>query len=149
MEGIMDQNKQKVLIRIKGITKQEGESEEEIVELVTQGEMYKKRKSDYIIYKESQVSGLEGTTTTVKIEGEKISIIRLGTMNSHMTFEKGKKSYNMYSTPYGDMTLGICTKDISINYNQEHHPTNIYVDYNVEIQGLMKARNILDIQLKH
>ena len=144
----MDQNKQKVLIRIKGTTKQEGESDE-VIELVTQGEMYKKRKSNYIMYKESEVSGLEGTTTTLKIEGDKISIIRLGTMNSHMTFEKGKKSYNMYSTPYGEMTLSICTQDININYNQEHNPTNIYVDYNVEIQGLMAARNILDIQVKH
>ncbi len=144
----MDQNKQKVLITIKGTTKQEGESEE-VIELVTQGEMYKKRKSDYIIYKESEVSGLEGTTTTLKIEGEKISIIRLGTMNSHMIFEKGKKSYNMYSTPYGEMTLGISTQDINVNYNQEHNPINIYVDYSVEILGLMAARNILDIQVKH
>ena len=148
MEGLMNQNKQKVLIKIKGTTKQEGESDE-VIELVTQGEIYKKRKSNYIIYKESEVSGLEGTTTTLKIEGEKISIIRLGTMNSHMTFEKGKKSYNMYSTPYGEMTLSICTQDININYNQEQNPTNIYVDYNVEIQGLMTARNILDIQVKH
>src|SRR5699024_6192835 len=87
----MDSNKKKVIITIKGSTLQEDQTAEDIIELITQGEMYKKSKSDYIIYKESEVSGLEGTTTTLKIDGNKVSVIRLGTTNSHMTFEKGKK----------------------------------------------------------
>lgn len=141
-------DKKRIWLTIKGKTKQDNGAED-TVELVTEGEMYKKRTSDYIIYKESEVSGLDGTTTTLKIENGKVSIIRLGTTNSHMTFEKGRKNYNLYPTPYGDMSMIIYTKDININYNKENSPTNISVDYDIEIQGLMSSANVIDIQVKH
>ncbi|MPW27206.1 DUF1934 family protein [Alkalibaculum sp. M08DMB] len=141
-------DKKKIWISIKGKTTQE-DGPEDIVELITQGEIYKKRKSDYIIYDETQVSGLEGTTTTLKIDDNKIAIIRLGSTNSHMIFEKGKKNFNTYSTPYGDMSMMVYTKAIDINYNSDNNPTNIYVDYNIEIQGLASTRNVLNIEVKH
>lgn len=140
--------KKKIWLSIKGKTKQENGNEDEI-ELITQGEMYKKLKSDYIIYKETEVSGLEGTTTTLQIDDGKVSIIRLGSTNSHMTFEKGKKNYNIYSTPYGDMSMTVYTQDININYSNENNPTNIFVNYDVQIQGLLSSNNILNIEVKH
>lgn len=141
-------DKKKIWISIKGKTQQQ-DGPEDTVELITQGEIYKKRMSDYIIYDETEVSGLEGTTTTLKIDDGKVSIIRLGTTNSHMTFEKGRKNYNIYSTPYGDMSMMIYTQAVDVNYNSDNKPTNIYVDYNVEIKGLMASRNILNIEVKH
>ncbi|MFZ7121515.1 MAG: DUF1934 domain-containing protein [Eubacteriaceae bacterium] len=141
-------DKKRIWISIKGKTQQE-DGPEDTVELITQGEIYKKSKGDYIIYDETAVSGLEGTTTTLSIEGGKISIIRLGSTNSHMIFEKGRKNYNTYSTPYGDMAMTVYTKDIDVNYNSDNNPTNIYVDYNIEIEGLMSSRNIIDIEVKH
>ncbi|MFZ7132649.1 MAG: DUF1934 domain-containing protein [Eubacteriales bacterium] len=140
--------KKRIWLSIKGKTQQE-DGPEDIIELVTQGEMYKKLKSEYIIYNETEVSGLEGTTTTLKIEGDKVCIIRLGTTNSHMTFEKGRKNYNMYTTPYGDMSMVVYTKDININYNSDNNLQNIFVDYSVEIQGLMSSNNVINIEVKH
>lgn len=138
----------KIWLSITGKTKHE-EGNEDVIELITEGEIYKKSKSDYIIYDETEVSGLKGTTTTLEIDADKISIMRLGTTNSHMTFEKGRKNFNTYSTPYGDLTMSVYTENLDVNYNSDHLPTKIHVDYNVEIQGLMSSDNVLNIEVKH
>ncbi|MCR1899481.1 DUF1934 domain-containing protein [Irregularibacter muris] len=140
--------KKKVWLSIKG-KQQTQDQEAEIIELLTEGELYNKDKSQYILYKESEVSGMEGTTTTVKIEGDQVTIIRLGTTNSHLVFKKGKKKYNRYETPYGDLLMSISTKNVDVEYNEEKDPIAIHLDYNMEIDGAHGSRNTLDIQVKH
>jgi uncharacterized beta-barrel protein YwiB (DUF1934 family) len=141
-------NKKKIWISITGRTKH-SEGKEDVIELVTEGEMYRKSTSDYIIYDETEVSGLEGTTTTLQIDKGKMSIIRLGSTNSHMIFEKGRKNFNTYATPYGDMTMSVYTHKLDVDYDSEDMPTDIHINYNVEIQGLMSSDNELNIHVKH
>ncbi|HAE62324.1 MAG TPA: DUF1934 domain-containing protein [Eubacteriaceae bacterium] len=140
--------KKKIWISITGRTKH-SEGKEDVIELVTEGEMYKKSASDYIIYDETEVSGLKGTTTTLQIDKDKMSIIRLGSTNSHMIFQRGRKNFNTYATPYGDMTMSIYTQKLDVDYDSEDMPTDIHVNYNVEIQGLMSSDNELNIHVKH
>lgn len=140
--------KKKIWLSITGTTKHQ-EGKDDVIELVTEGEMYKKSDSDYIIYNETEVSGMEGTTTTLEIDPHKMSIMRLGSTNSHMTFEKGKKNFNTYPTPYGDMMMSIYTRNLAVNYNSDDQPVDIHVDYNVEIQGLLETSNELNIHVKH
>ena len=140
--------KKKVWLSIKG--KQHARDEEaETIELLTEGELYNKDKSQYILYKESEVSGMKGTTTTVKIEGDQVTIIRLGTTNSHLVFKKGERKYNRYETPYGDLLMSISTKNVDVKYNEEQDPIAIHLDYHLEIDGDRGSRNTLDIQVKH
>jgi uncharacterized beta-barrel protein YwiB (DUF1934 family) len=140
--------KKKIWLSITGRTKHR-EGMEDVIELMTEGEIYRKSNSDYIIYDETEVSGMEGTTTTLEIGSHKMSIMRLGTTNSHMTFEAGKKNFNTYPTPYGDMVMSIYTRNLAVDYNNENQPMDIRVDYNVEIQGLMETTNQLSIHVKH
>ncbi|QSX08152.1 DUF1934 domain-containing protein [Alkalibacter rhizosphaerae] len=139
--------KKKIWLSITGRTKHR-EGMEDVIELVTQGELYRKSNSDYIIYDETEVSGLEGTTTTLEIDRQKMSIMRLGSTNSHMTFETGKKKFNTYTTPYGDMVMSIYTRNLAVDYDKDDQPVDIRVDYNVEIQGLMETTNELNIHVK-
>lgn len=139
--------KKKVWLSIKG--QQSIESEEpEIIELITEGELYNKNQSNYLLYKESEVSGMEGTTTTLKVDEDQISIIRLGTTNTHLVFKKGQRKYNRYETPYGDLVLSIFTKDLDIKYNEKKEPVSIYLDYNLGIEGGQQSQNSLEIQVK-
>ncbi|MBF7095523.1 DUF1934 domain-containing protein [Alkalibacter mobilis] len=140
--------KKKVWLSITGRTKN-SEGEEDVIELVTPGEMYRKAHSDYIIYDETEVSGMKGTTTTLEIDKNKMSIIRLGSTNSHMTFEAGRKNFNTYPTPYGEMVMSIYTEKLAVDYDKEDLPMDIHVDYSVEIQGLMASANELNIHVKH
>lgn len=140
--------KKKVWLSITGKTAMESESDD-IIELITEGEFYRQDKSAYLSYDESEVSGLEGTKTTIELEKEKLSIIRLGSMNSHMIFEKGKRNLNTYATPYGAMTMSVYTQDIDVDYDQNDQPTKIFVDYNIEISGQGVSKNTLNIDVKH
>lgn len=139
--------KKKVWLSIKGQQFIDDEKPE-IIELLTEGELYNKNKSNYLLYKESELSGMEGTTTTVKIEEDHVSIIRLGTTNSHLVFKKGRREYNSYETPYGQLLLSIFTKDVEIKYNQDKEPVSIHLDYQLDIDGGYGTKNTLEIQVK-
>src|SRR5690554_6244844 len=139
--------KKKVWLSIKG--QQSIQSEKpEMVELITEGELYHKNRSNYLLYRESEVSGMEGTTTTVKVDEDQVSIIRLGTTNTHLIFKKGERKYNRYETPYGELVLSIFTKDLNIEYNEEKEPVSIYLDYKLGIEGGQQSQNSLEIQVK-
>lgn len=140
--------KKKVWLSIKGQQFVDNK-EEETIELLTEGELYDKNKNKYLLYKESEVSGMEGTTTTVKLEGDQVTIIRLGTTNSHLVFKKGARKYNRYETPYGELLMSVYTKNLDIKYNEENHPISIHLDYKLEIDSSNSTSNTLEIQVKH
>ncbi len=143
----MAEERKKVWLSISGVVKNEEDKDK--LEFVTEGDLYKESDRAYVTYAESEVSGMEGTTTTVCVDGQKVSLIRLGTINSIMEFEAGKKNVTWYSTPYGDVTMGIITKDVFVNYNDQEEPTKVMIDYNIEIEGKTNSENRLNIKIKH
>ena len=91
---------------------------------------------------------MAGTTTTVKVDEDHVSIIRLGTTNSHLEFKKGQRKYNRYETPHGQLLLSIFTKDLDIKYNEENQPVSIHLDYRLSVEGGQGSKNTLEIQVK-
>jgi uncharacterized beta-barrel protein YwiB (DUF1934 family) len=145
----MTKKQKKVWLSISGTVKNEPENKQEMVEFLTEGNLYKEGESTCITYEESEVSGMEGTITTVKVQDQMVSVIRLGTTNSIMEFEPGKQKRSLYSTPFGDVTLGIVTKGVSVDYNKRLEPTKVLVDYNIEIAGVKNSENTLNIKITH
>lgn len=138
---------EKVWLSIKGTVAHDGE-ESDVMELLTEGIRSGKADSCSLAYDESEISGMEGTRTTVQVNGQKVSIIRLGSVNSLMEFESGKRSVTMYSTPEGDISMGITTRDIDIDYDESRRPSRVKVDYNIEMKGIGETDNTIDIQVK-
>lgn len=95
----------KVIVTVK--SKQLVDEEEENIEMITPGKFYKKENAYYIVYDETEISGMEGTTTTVKIGRDEVSLIRFGTTSTKLNFKKGIKDISLYRTPYGVMELEI------------------------------------------
>ena len=83
--------KKDVLITLVGTQNNDGEKDK--IELITEGSMYKKGDAYYITYKESELTGMDGTTTTVKVQDKKVTILRFGTNNTQLIFEKGRKDF--------------------------------------------------------
>ena len=71
------------------------------MELMTPAKFYEKGKSFYIAYEETELSGMEGDKTVLKISDEKVVMIRYGSNPSEMIFVKGEKYATDYTTPYG------------------------------------------------
>ncbi len=84
------------------------------MEFYTEGRYYEKKDSRYISYEESEISGLEGTTTYLKLGREEASLIRNGAISSKMVFKPGCETKNIYKTAYGDFDLTILTRKLDI-----------------------------------
>lgn len=81
--------------------------DEERVNLETAATLYERGGKYYIAYEESELTGLEGTKTTVKLDGKTVTLIRTGTFPSHMLFSEDERHIGLYQTPIGqDMTIG-------------------------------------------
>lgn len=135
------------MIRVIG-TQQNSEGEESTIELTTEGTFYEKNGSYYIIYDESEISGMEGATTRVKIENnKKVSMKRFGTSSADLVFEEGIKHEANYLTQFGNFTIGVITNNLYLDINKETGKGKIEVDYDLKILGGIDTSNKLKIQL--
>ncbi|MBC8061135.1 MAG: DUF1934 domain-containing protein [Clostridiaceae bacterium] len=120
--------------------------DENPIEVVTPGKFYKMENCYYAVYKETEISGMEGTTTTFKIYPEKFSLIRMGTTTTTMNFEKNNKSMSLYNTPYGMLELEIETKELEINI--DGNGGNVTLNYSLYITGQTAIQTLLKIKIE-
>ena len=83
-------------------------------EIITQG-FFEKKSDRYIIsYTESEVTGFDGSNTELSVYGNnKIVLNRTGEFLSNLIIEMGKKHHCSYGTPYGELMVGINSKEIN------------------------------------
>lgn len=124
----------------------ENENNEEPISVTTPGEFFERNNCYYAMYKETKISGMEGTTTTLKIKPEEFCIVRMGTTSTKMEFKKDKKTFSMYNTPYGTFELEIDTKVIDINVNDKGG--KVYIKYDLNISKQARQTTELNIEIK-
>lgn len=135
--------KQKAII---SVSSKQSIDEEELIEVVTPGNFYKKENYYYAVYEETELSGMRGTTTTLKIGKDKFSLIRMGSTSAKMDFDKKTKNVSMYNTPYGTLELKIETKDLDIDIND--NGGSVMVNYNMSLSGQTPYNTMLKINIK-
>lgn len=136
-----------VIISIKG--KQEvGDGPAESMELVTKGWMRCMDGVYTLAYQESEVTGLEGTLTTIKVEQEeeRVTLTRVGEYNSEMIFEEGCRHLSLYNTPYGAVSMGVNTRHLLAELDD--NGGCVEVDYTLEVEGAVVGRNTFQIRAK-
>ncbi|SNX53954.1 DUF1934 domain-containing protein [Thermoanaerobacterium sp. RBIITD] len=107
----------KAVITVKG-TQKNAQNELDTIELITEGGFLRKGDYYYIKYDESEISGMDGTTTTLKISEDVVVLMRFGSNQSKMVFEKDKRHESNYVTPYGNVLLGIKPHVIDVKLNE-------------------------------
>ncbi len=137
--------KKDVIITIRGLQTYEDMSDDN-VELVTNGRFYNKGGCYYVSYKESELTGLGNTTTTVKIEKDKVTVIRFGDLESHMIFEEGQKHISYYDMGFGGLTVGVNTR--SIDKNLTDAGGNMQIDYAMEINNSVAGESKLCMDIR-
>lgn len=103
------------------------EREDDPIEIITPASYYQKNGKHYIIYDEV-AEGVPGVVkNTVKIIDDSLFEIRKsGANNTHMVFEKDKINMTSYQTPFGDLLVGIHTKDLQMDIREDEIDVNIF-----------------------
>lgn len=128
------------------ISSNETSRKEDSIEMVSPGDYYKTGNAYYAVYDETEISGMEGTKTTLEIHEHKFSLVREGTTNARMEFEKNNKYVSLYNTPYGALELSIQTKDLNVDVNE--NGGQIFVEYNMSIGGQKPQNTKLKINIR-
>ena len=136
----------KVMISIKG-TQHYANNEDDSIELITDGEYaYGPGGEGLLTYQESELTGLEGTRTSFLIRPDVVTMERMGTINSRMVFEEGRKHHFLYDTPYGAATMGVNTQRIAMALGE--HGGEMEIDYMLDFEHTVIGHNRFLINIR-
>lgn len=134
-----------VLLTIAGLQFMD-EEEESPVEVVTTGDYYYRNGKHYILYDEP-VEGYSGhIQNTIKIGANKLEVLKKGLSRVHMVFEKDKKNMSFYTTPFGDLSVGILTHQIEIKESETD--IDVKVGYSLDINEKYLAACSIRLNVK-
>lgn len=113
------------------------------VDLVTLATLYQRRGKYYIVYDESELTGMEGSRTTVKLGGNEASVVRSGTCPSELLFAENERHVGLYQTPYGAMTISTHTSNLKSTVGMGGG--QLVIDYTLEVDNSLVGENHLEM----
>lgn len=135
-----------VVLSIRG-SQRYADQEPEVIELLTEGTMEFTKGGWDITYEESALTGLEGVTTTFRVEPGKVVLNRTGKLNSQMVFQEGVEHDSLYQMAFGALMLTVKATfvffdivddggviDLSYNINIENTEAGV-IDYHLDIRA--------------
>lgn len=134
-----------VLVTVQSIQRDE-EGQDLKLELVSAGKYYEKNNAQYIVYEESEITGMAGVTTIIKITGGTIMLMRLGKIHQRQEFCKGMETSSLYKMPFGDIKVGMKTYDVTIDLVDGIG--TIELGYDVILEGIGTNYNQLTITVQ-
>ena len=106
--------------------------EPELMELVTEGSMEFSNGGWDISYQESDLTGLQGVTTTFRIEPDKVTLIRTGPLRSTMEFRTGESHDSLYQMEFGALMLTVTTRHLFFDILPEGGCIDLVYDIEIE-----------------
>ena len=134
--------KRDVVLSIRG-RQTYADQEPEVIELVTEGTMDFCNGGWDISYEESALTGLEGVTTTFRVEPAKVVLTRTGTLRSQMIFEEGVAHETLYQMAFGTMMMTV--KATFVFFDIVEDGGTIDISYNIDIENVQAG--IIDYHL--
>ena len=123
------------------------DQEPEIIELLTDGTMEFRNGGWDISYEESELTGLAGVTTTFRVEPDKVTLTRKGSLSSTMVFQQNVVHESLYQMPFGALMLSVkATRvffdvvpdggviDLSYDISIENSEAGV-IDYHLDIRA--------------
>lgn len=136
----------KYLITVVG--EQEVDGNKEKIEIITTGDYMEKDKHKYISYKEYLDDNPEHITDTL-IDISPTDYIKITRTNDYKTcllLQKGTHHQCHYTTPMGEIMMGIYTKDITDKLTK--HGGDLILDYRINFYSNVVSNNKFHINIK-
>ena len=122
------------------------QEDEDHLEFTTDGYYYFEDGIGCLSYEESEVTGLEGTRTSMIVMPDQVVVDRDGLITSRMIFKEGQKNSFLYEPPYGNATMGIDTRRIF--HSMDENGGKVEIDYVLNVEHAVVARNKFQITVK-
>ncbi|MBE6941209.1 MAG: DUF1934 domain-containing protein [Ruminococcaceae bacterium] len=106
--------------------------EPEVMELVSEGTMEFANGGWDISYQESDLTGLQGVTTTFRVEPDKVTLIRTGPLRSTMEFRIGESHDSLYQMEFGALMLTVTTRHLFFDILPEGGCIDLVYDIEIE-----------------
>ena len=140
-----EENKLPVLLSIRGEQYFDGIDPDE-TELMTEGTMALTEDGMVLSYEESELTGMEGTTTPFEVKGPRVTLTRSGAVNSQMVFEEGRQHTSLYETPFGELSVDIQTSELKHNLSERGGLMEI--KYSIAVEHTVTGRNCFKIRVR-
>lgn len=118
----------------------------DLIEVVSPGKYIKDGELYKAIYEETEISGMEGTVTTLEMSKEKVILVREGTTSAKMVFDLSEPMVSLYSTPYGSLQITTFTKKLDVDMDELGGKLNI--EYEISIEGEKPQKTALTLKVK-
>ena len=141
----IESEKLPVLLSIRGEQYFDG-IDPDATELMTEGIMVLTEDGMVLSYQESQLTGMEGTTTTFEVKGPRVTLTRSGAVNSQMVFEEGRQHTSLYETPFGELSVDIQTSELKHNLTERGGLMEI--KYSIAVEHTVTGRNCFKIRVR-
>lgn len=139
--------KQQVVLSIRG-RQHYAEQEPEVIELVTHGTMEFRDGGWDITYEESELTGLEGVTTTFRVEPGRVILDRTGALRSNMVFREGVPHESLYQMPFGALMLTVKATSVFFDIVPDGGVIDLVYDIDIENTHAGVIDYHLDIRAK-
>lgn len=140
------QKEKQVVLFVRG-TQYYDDIEPEETELMTEGIMVSGDDGAIILeYQETELTGMEGTTTRFTIQDDTVVLTREGSVNSQMVFQRGKRNSSIYETPWGTMLVDISTA--SLQYRLDAHGGVMEIRYTIAVDHQVTGMSHFKIRVR-
>lgn len=123
-------------------------TEAENIDVYSEGVLLDDGSTYSVSYEESELTGLDGSTTTVTFDrgdATLVNMVRSGTVSTAMTFRPHCRTITSYQTPYMPFEVGIHCLTVD---NRLVAEGVLLLDYIVEIRGGEAERCRMEITVK-
>jgi uncharacterized beta-barrel protein YwiB (DUF1934 family) len=115
-------------------------------ELMTEGVLTETADGFLLSYQESELTGMEGTTTSFEIRGKRVVLTRSGRVNSQMVFEEGQQHTSLYETPFGELTIDVQTS--RLRHRMSRRGGIMEIQYSIAVEHTVTGRNMFKIRVR-
>ena len=114
--------------------------------LMTDGTMEISDEGIFLTYEETELTGMEGTTTTFEVKDKQVILTRSGTVNSQMIFEEGRQHTSLYETMFGELTVDIQTS--RLRHKLSERGGIMEIKYSIAVEHTVTGRNTFKIRVR-
>lgn len=124
------------------------DQEPEMIELITDGVLEAAGDGWKLTYEESDLTGLQGVTTTFFVEPGKITLTRKGPLQSEMVFQEGVFHESLYRMEFGALMITVCANRVKFDITPEGGIIDLTYAIDIEQTAAGYIEYHLDIRKK-